>query len=85
MRGFFYNVFDEFCKRNDENGYTRCKCKISISFPLNRRYIPAAKEAPRSGPRIGTHEYFQSLSRFPGMGRRKCIIRGPRSRAGFIA
>jgi len=59
--------------------------RILCHAPLKIRNIAAASDAPRNGPRIGTHAYFQSLSRLPGIGRRKCIFRGPRSRAGFIA
>ncbi len=40
---------------------------------------------PMIGPTTGIHEYAQSESPLPGIGRMKCMIRGPRSRAGLIA
>jgi hypothetical protein len=53
--------------------------------PQNNINPTAAIIAPIIGPRTGTQAYFQSLSRLFGIGRRKCMIRGPRSRAGLMA
>ena len=47
--------------------------------------INPAKDPPNNGPANGTHEYAQSLSLLPLIGRKKCTRRGARSRAGFIA
>lgn len=47
--------------------------------------VSPANVAANNGATTGTHEYDQSLSLFPLIGRRKCIILGLKSRAGFIA
>ncbi len=47
--------------------------------------IKAAHIPPVIGATTGIHEYFQSLSPFPLIGKNACIIRGPKSLAGLIA
>jgi hypothetical protein len=78
----------DFLQKAIDNGYnvkTIVRVEQNCIYTPNIKNIPAAIAAPASGPTIGTQAYFQSLSRFPGIGRKKCIIRGPRSRAGLIA
>lgn len=58
---------------------------LTFYAPPKRTNIIAARAAPIIGPTTGTQEYFQSLFLFPGTGRMKCIILGPRSRAGLMA
>jgi len=58
---------------------------VDLTNQENNTNTTAASAAPSIGPRIGTQQYFQSLSRLNGKGRRECMIRGPRSRAGLMA
>src|SRR5688572_776767 len=73
----------------------RCRCEPSCCFHmllfaglfyrLRKRYNNAAIAAPRKGPIIGTHPYFQLLLPLPLMGSIACAILGPKSLAGLIA
>src|ERR1041385_2710602 len=48
-------------------------------------YNKAAIEPPTIGPTIGIHAYAQSLVPLLLIGKIACMIRGPKSRAGFMA
>lgn len=45
----------------------------------------STKNSPRIGPTTGIQAYRQFESPLVGIGKRKCMILGPKSRAGFNA
>ena len=54
---------------------------MSVMERANR----APRTAPKHGATTGTHEYHHSEDPFPGIGTKKCTMRGDKSRAGFNA
>lgn len=83
---FYQNLIKKQDKKTQviNNQYFNKFLESTIYTPKNTN-IPAANAAPTIGPTIGTQEYFQSLSLLLWIGSKKCIILGPRSRAGLIA
>src|SRR5699024_2895114 len=77
--------------RNTPNNRTKTVAAMEMirnisDFPVNTVLYTAAPSAPPvSGPTKGTNAYLKLEMPFPGIGRKKCASRGPKSRAGLIA
>src|SRR5699024_57328 len=76
--------------RNTPNNRTKTVAAMVMirnisDFPVNTVLYTAAPSAPPvSGPTKGTTAYLKLEMPFPGIGRKKCASRGPKSRAGLI-
>lgn len=66
--------------------FERCqKASPNLSMSTMERANRAPSTAPKHKATTGTHEYHHSEDPFPGIGTKKCTMRGDKSCAGFNA